>query len=402
MTKKCIYKILTIIILWAISICETYSQIKPSGWDTYSIPDVCSFAIPSTMEVRSDDSFHGRFVKTMRQGSFFEMLCDNCDLFYDEATLVLQPKGLNSNPYSASFQQANDSYARIMFDFSYDELTQEDVKELTPSDLKELNQVIYEDAKREFDCIADIIPTSGQLKWYPLCKKYISGFQTLVEEYDRPAIEGGLTHVKIYMFFYDKKFLKVTTSYKIKEESKYKNDFEKFIQLLSIETEKQHTQQTTCSGSGLFTSTEYRFKYAYDKTQYTVTPKQNKSSHCFCKLESNTGNNIIIFSAWDIADEDTEGSVYEEDFISGVRRMDNSYNSNNARLLSSCQKVKIGGKDALKSVFSFDVLGIKYIQTTYRVYHKGRLYTLDFHIPETDYNNNKSITDKLVKGVQFN
>lgn len=99
------------------------------------------------------------------------MLCDNCDLFYEEATLVLQPKGLNNNPYSASFQQANDSYARIMFNFSYDELTQEDVKELTPSDLKELNQIIYEDVKREFDCIADIIPTSGQLKWYLLCKK---------------------------------------------------------------------------------------------------------------------------------------------------------------------------------------------------------------------------------------
>lgn len=400
MTKKCIYKILTIIILWAISICETYSQIKPSGWDTYSIPDVCSFAIPSTMEVRSDDSFHGRFVKAMQQGSFFEMLCDNCDLFYEEATLVLQPKGLNNNPYSASFQQANDSYARIMFNFSYDELTQEDVKELTPSDLKELNQIIYEDVKREFDCIADIIPTSGQLKWYLLCKKNISGFQTLVEEYDRPALEGGQTHVKIYMFFYDKKLLKVTTSYKIKEESKYKNDFEKFIQLLKIETQKSSKQVTTSNSSGLFSSTEYHFKYAYDKTQYTVTPKQNQSSHCFCKLESNNGNNFILFSAWDIADESTVGSVFEEDFISQTKQMDNNYNFSNARLLSSCQKTIIGGKEALKSVFLYEVMGIKIVHTTYRVYYKGKLFTLDFHIPEIDFN--KNLPNELAKGIQFN
>ena len=154
------------------------------------------------------------------------------------------------------------------------------------------------------------------------------------------------------------------------------------------------------SQNGLFTSTEYHFKYAYDKTQYTITPKQNQSSHCFCKLVSNKGMNYILFSAWDIADESTEGSVFEEDFISLVKQRDNSYDFCNAQLLSSCQKTIIGGKEALKSVFLYEAIGIKMIHTTYRVYYKGRLYTLDFHIPETDFN--KNLLNELAKGIQFN
>ena len=113
-----------------------YAQSNPTDWETYSIPNVCSFKVPSTMEVRLPDSFFGRFVKSVHQSSFYEMICNECDLFFEEAQIVLQPKGLNGDPFSNEFRDANNSYGRIIFKFAYDDfLTQEDLATVVPSEL---------------------------------------------------------------------------------------------------------------------------------------------------------------------------------------------------------------------------------------------------------------------------
>lgn len=80
-----------------------YAQSNSTDWETYSIPNVCSFKVPPTMEVRLPDSFFGRFVKSVHQSSFYEMICNECDLFFEEAQIVLQPKGLNGDPFSNEF-----------------------------------------------------------------------------------------------------------------------------------------------------------------------------------------------------------------------------------------------------------------------------------------------------------
>ena len=393
----------TILIICLLSTSLIYAQIKPAGWETYSIPDVCSFSIPGTMEVRSDESIHGQFIKSVQQSSFFELMCNECDLFFDESELVLQPKGLNETPTSNTYQQASKSYARILFNFSYIEgFGQDDIKGMAPSDLREINQMWYEETKNEIECLAEYFSNSGDFKWYNTVKKNIAGLSALVIEYDRPG-PGGATHVKSYRFFYDNKRMEITTSYKVSEESKYKDDFDTFIKLLKIETNvKPKKNQSGATNNGTYLSEEYHVKYSYDKTKYTKTPKQNKASHCFCKLESTEGFNVILFSAWDTeGGEDAGFSIHDDELIADTKQRDRDYCTDGKQLVKSCEKVSIGKTKALLTVLYYDVMGVRYVHTTYRAYHKGRFYTLDFHVPKEEYDKNKNRVNELIKGFQF-
>lgn len=393
---------LWMVVVFAVTINNLFAQTKPVGWETYSIPNVCSFSIPNTMEVRSDESVHGKFIKSVQKSSFFELMCNDCDLFFDEASLVLQPKGLNETPTSTTYQNASKSYARIIFNFSYvDDLGQDLIKGLTPSELREVDQMWYEETKNGIDCISEYFPQSGTFKWYNTVKKNVAGLTALVVEYDRPG-NSGLTHVKSYRFFYDNKRMEITTSYKLTDENKYKNDFETFMNLLKIETNvKPKKTQSVATGKGIYLSEEYHIRYSYDKTKYAIKPKQNKASHCFCKLESIEGYNVILFSAWDAGDESLELSLYDEDVVADMKQRDRDYCSDGRQLVKSCEKVKIGKTEALLTMLYYDLMGVRYVHTTYRAYHKGRLYTLDFHIPKTEYDKNKNIVNELVKGVEF-
>ena len=71
-------------------------------------------------------------------------------------------------------------------------------------------------------------------------------------------------------------------------------------------------------------------------------------------------------------------------------------------IVKSCDKVSIGHIKALKSMAINNVYGTKYVYTTYRLFYKNRFYTIDFHIPESIYNKDKSIVDELIKGLKFN
>lgn len=379
------------------------AQTTPKGWETYSIPRTCSFAIPSTMEVRLPDSFFGRFVKSVHQSSFYEMICNECDLFFEEAQIVLQPKGLNGDPFSNEFKDANNSYGRIIIKFSYnDVLSQEDIKDATPSELRILDTMWRNEIKEGLECLGKY--NSGftsSFKWYPLRKEKYSNLFALVTEYDRPGT-GAETHVREYKFFYKGKYMVITTSYNVKYEAKYKDDFKTFMQLLKIEANVKPPQsQTVSTNNGVYSSDEFHFRYTYDKTRYSIKPKQNKASHCFCKLESIEGFNVILFSAWDAGDESLELSLYDEDVVADMKQRDRDYCSVGRQLVKSCEKVKIGKAEALLTMLYYDLMGVRYVHTTYRAYHKGRLYTLDFHIPKTEYDKNNNIVKELVKGVEF-
>lgn len=71
MRRKYQHRILIALLLLATPFYGLYSQTNSAEgeWETYSIPEVCSFAIPNTLEVRSNESFYGKFVKAMYQSS---------------------------------------------------------------------------------------------------------------------------------------------------------------------------------------------------------------------------------------------------------------------------------------------------------------------------------------------
>ena len=352
------------------------------------------------MEVRSDESIHGKFVKAVHQSSLFEMICDECDLFFEEATIVIQPKGLNNDPKTDEYKSAADSYARIIMKFSYsDDFSQKDLAGITPSELMIIDSVWSIEAKREIECLTDIFSnTSGSFKWFPLRAELHSGLIALVTEYNRPGIDGE-TRVRDYKFFYDKKFLNVITSYKTEEEAKFKEDFRTFMKLLKIETgTKPDKGQNATSTHGLFSSDEYHIRFEYDKKRFSEVKKQNTTSHCFFKMESKEGSQIL-FSAWDQGGSTDKLSIYDYDIVSKILQMEKDQN---LEVIKSCEKIKHGDVNALKCIYRNNVYGTEYIYTTYRAYYKNYFYTFDFHILSSEYQNNKGIVDELIKGLKFN
>lgn len=392
--KRLGIKILAFAFLFVITN-NLHAQTTPTGWETYSIPGVCSFAIPSTMEVRLPDSFVGRFVKSVHQSSFYEMMCDECDLFFDEAKIVLQPKGLNSDPFSDEFRNANNSYGRILISFSYnDVLSQEDIKDFAPSELRILDTVWRNEVKEGLECVNKYYTGfTGSFKWYPLRKENYSGLAALVTEYDRPGT-GVETHVREYKFFYKGRFVLITTSYNLNQETKYKEDFKTFMKLLKIEANPESKQKKQ-GNNGLFTSDDYHISFAYDSKRYSEVKRQNKSTHCFYKLEANDGS-TILFSAWDMESADII-PIHDDEYVNEMRQRDRQLEG--VTIIESCEKVMIGDKKALRSIFRMDVMGVKQIYTTYRAYHKDRFYTIDFYFPESKYK--KLDVDNMIKGLQF-
>ena len=377
--------------------CGIYAQSDPSNWETYSIPNVCSFKVPPTMEVRLEDSFQGRFTRSFRRSSFYEMLCNECDLFFEEAQIVLQPKGLNKDPFSDEYKDANNSYGRIIFKFSYDGfLTQEDLSAVAPSELTILDTLWRNETKKGLDCMGQFWEFEGSFSWFPLRKENYSGLSALVTEYNRPGT-GAETHVREYKFFYGGRFLRITTSYNLSQEDKYRDDFMTFMQFLKIENDEV-PDIVGQSPKGLFKSDEYHISFAYDPKRFSEVKKRNNSSHCFFKLESSDGATILL-SVWELEDSTEDFSIHEDEIVEDMKQRDKNTLSD---IIKSCEKVKIGNTEALMSMAKNNVYGTVFIYTTYRVFHKDRFYTIDFHIPEVEYNKNKNIVDELIKGLQFN
>ena len=371
------------------------AQTTPKGWETYSIPRTCSFAIPSTMEVRLPDSFFGRFVKSVHQSSFYEMICNECDLFFEEAQIVLQPKGLNGDPFSNEFKDANNSYGRIIIKFSYnDVLSQEDIKDATPSELRILDTMWRNEIKEGLECLGKYNSGfTGSFKWYPLRKEKYSNLFALVTEYDRPGT-GAETHVREHKFFYKGKYMVITTSYNVKYEAKYKDDFKTFMQLLKIEANPE-TRATKQSMNGLFTSEDYHVSFAYDPKIYHEAKRLNKSTHCFYKLETDDRKTILL-SAWDIEGADSI-PIHDNEYVEEMKQQDRELEQ--VTIIESCEKVMIGNKKALRSIFRKNTMGVEYVYTSYRAYHKDRFYTIDFYIPKSNYK--KQEVDNMIKGFQF-
>lgn len=397
MIKEEFGKLLLAVFLLTITINKSHAQSIPSGWETYSIPGVCSFAIPNTMEVRLEDSFQGRFVKSIHQSSFFEMLCNECDLFFEEAKLVLQPKGMNSDPFSDEYRDANNSYGRIIFKFSYNDiLSQEDIRDAAPSELSILDTMWRNEVKKGLECMGQYYTDfTGSFKWYPLRKENYSDLSALVTEYDRPGT-GAETHVREYKFFYSGRFLRITTSYNLSQEEKYREYFKIFMQLMKIETDGVPGKAKQ-SQKGMFKSDEYHISFAYNPGIYTEVKRQNNSSHCFFKLESSDGS-FILFSAWDMEVSNDDISIHDNEVVEEMKQHDKSLEN----LITNCEKLKIGNTEALMSRAINNVYGTRFVYTTYRAYYKNRLYTFDFHIPETIFKKDKNIVNELIKGLQFN
>ena len=202
-------------------------------WPSYSFPNVFSISIPPTMEMRNDLSITGKMINAFHDSQMFQMMCDECDIFYEKSQIVFQPLGMNSNNRQI-VAEATATYARILFDFGYnDGVSQRDISSMTRSDFKEYDEIIGKQYQTEYECMNAILNREAKFVWHPSKKMRINGKYCIAIEYDRTGLEG-IVKVKKYIFLYDGKEIDVTMSYRESEKEKYANDFEEVIKSFNI------------------------------------------------------------------------------------------------------------------------------------------------------------------------
>lgn len=202
-------------------------------WPSYSFPNVFSISIPPTLEMRNDQSITGKMINAFHESQIFQMMCDECDLFYEKSQIVFQPLGMNSNNRQI-VAEATATYARILFDFGYNEgLNQRDIRRMTHSDFEEYDEIVGKRYQTEYECMEGFLNREAKFIWHPSKKMKINGKYCIAIEYDRMGREG-MVNVKKYIFLYDGKEIDVTMSYRESEKVKYAKDFEEVINSFKI------------------------------------------------------------------------------------------------------------------------------------------------------------------------
>ena len=157
---------------------------------------------------------------------------------------------------------------------------------------------------------------------------------------------------------------------------------------------------TMAQTSRVYTIDEYHVKCVFDNTKFHIKPQIDQTSHCFCKFVSSDGTITIIFSAYDVP-EIEEFSIYEEDVLYEMRQRWIALEANGIQVINNCEKVKMGNTEALMSNLIYDLNDISFMYICFQAYHKGKLYSIDFHVPNLVYDKNRDDLEKFIRGVQF-
>ena len=222
--------LITLIGIWKYS----SNNPKPNpDWPSYSFSNVFSISIPPTMEMRNDLSITGKMINAFHDSQIFQLMCEECDIFYEKSQIIFQPLGMNSNNRQI-VAEATATYARILFDFGYnDGVSQRDISRMTRSDFMEYDEIVGKRYQTEYECMNNFLNSEAKLIWYPSKKLKINGKYCIAIEYDRTGLEG-IVKVKKYIFLYDGKEIDVTMSYRGSEKNKYADDFEGVINSFKI------------------------------------------------------------------------------------------------------------------------------------------------------------------------
>lgn len=235
--KKKIATILYVIVATAMIITmfllATKHDDDEPAWLSYTFPDVCTISVPSTMEVRDDNSIVGVLFDAAHNSNIFKLMCDECDLFWNKSKIVFQPTGMNSYDRQ-EVADALSTHARILIDFAYNEgLGQYDIKNMTRADLREYNEIVGAKYKSEYECMDGYMNKETTFIWHPVKKLKINDKYCLALEYDRSGLKG-MVKVKKYIFLFDGKEIDVTMSYRISDKDKYEKDFKKVIKSFKL------------------------------------------------------------------------------------------------------------------------------------------------------------------------
>jgi len=209
----------------ALAVCLHISAQYNETWNEYTFGDYCTLSIPNTLELRDAASETGKFMdKNVRR--FTIKLGGEAS----NKQIVFQPKGMNSGDPQL-VQAATSIYARVIVELiSSQGITPSDIDNATESDLRELNDIIYENYFADVKMMGKSVE---QFQWFPLKRVKYSGKNALVLHFKRPGTKGTVD-VNEYRFFLRGQQLRIVISYRESERTKWATDFAKIMSTIKF------------------------------------------------------------------------------------------------------------------------------------------------------------------------
>jgi len=194
------------------------SQAQDATWETVSIPGICTYQIPPTVEIQKGTykRISDQFRKNVLE------ISDSPD------RVVAQPKGINDfDPVALK------RYCRIIVETErgskgdYAKLDEPLV--VSEAELRELEQ----EMKSQFKKAAELSTTKGMkmtiLSWQPLKVVRVNGVDALLATYSRSMNDAPAVLVRIYKVQNNDCFHAVTISYRENEKDLWATDLDKVI-----------------------------------------------------------------------------------------------------------------------------------------------------------------------------
>lgn len=386
-------------------------QTASSNWTEYRIPNICTFSVPPSMELRDKTAMFGQVHDAIKHSPYWEWVCNECDIFNGEYNLVFQPKGINEMDISHDDPFA--TYARILVNFkrvTNDDLTEEILTGLSEQDKKEYSDYAEELIKQKFNCTDQITPgyLTGQFEWNPIQFTYIDDVLCLIYDFNRPG-HNAQTHVRGYEFYKGDDYIEFILSYNQNDSKSYKSDLDNFINYLHFDNifKQNKYKSTTVSRNASFKSVVHNLQYMYDEGLF-MQERINNAPHMLLKLQSTKndylGVTLAAFNDLDLTGYNAHHSDVIEYFQVYDEQMEGTQNGSTTKLIESCKKVIIGNNiKALRTTAQTKY--IAYNKTMYAIIYRfvndSELQTLNIFLSSEDYKNFAEIENTITNGISF-
>ncbi len=192
-------------------------------WNTISIPGICTYQIPPTMEIQGGN--YKALNDTLREVAFNEKSPDR---------VVAQPKGINSfDP------QALEKYCRIIVNTTRGRAGEFDSigTQIAPSkeELSEIDEMLKKETLQGATMASSTGAKVSMLSWNPVKIVRVNGIDTIVASFTRSTNGGPPVAVKVYSIQNNDYLHTITISYRLSEEDLWAKDLAKVIGTFKFE-----------------------------------------------------------------------------------------------------------------------------------------------------------------------
>ena len=192
------------------------------GWTRINIGNIGSIDYP-------DDLLE------LQSGIYKEVLDEIRKIFkIEETNFILQQKGLND-----LLESSFDGYARIMFQtIKGDTGGLTNINKRPPfseSELNELGNELRNQTISEFEKLEVVTGQKNKIiEWNSAIIKEIDNMYPIILTYKRQLNDNPIVSVKQYQFWDDNQVYRIVFSYRVEDESKYKDIYEDIIKSFSV------------------------------------------------------------------------------------------------------------------------------------------------------------------------